>query len=355
MFVVNILILNLLFSYLGFLAIVKVGLDRIINKNKLFIYSLGLGPAVTAIVLYYIMLFLPGLQASVYIYIIITLGISAGWFLRSEFIENLVWIKFRIAEFKTHNGVLFFLSSVAITLFLAVWILTIVNIPIQRHDTFEYATQAKIIADEKQIEYKQFNLHEDTYFYFVSQHGLNFPILAVFENLINEIFGIESDFYFRSVTGYYWILTLLTYWTWVYRKDLVLSIFGLSALVLVPGFLGSFFFYHIDTFRLFFICTTATFIYYAFKNQLYRLDIITGVYLGLMMNAHALNVFIGLAWIFLFFIFKQDSLKNKFKHTLLLCLFAILFGGIHYVLDTFIGTGWIFVHLNYYFPRSAIQ
>ncbi|MEY4110911.1 MAG: hypothetical protein RLZZ46_1266, partial [Bacteroidota bacterium] len=49
-----------------------------------------------------------------------------------------------------------------------------------------------------------------------------------------------------------------------------------------------------------------------------------------------------------FFLFIQHEMKKKILLTAIFGLVILLMGNIHYFLDTFFGTGWIFQTIKYY-------
>jgi hypothetical protein len=78
------------------------------------------------------------------------------------------------------------------------------------------------------------------------------------------------------------------------------------------------------------------------------LVVLLGLFAGGQAYIHSLGVFIAVFISISFFVFYPSQIKEKVKFSLLLFLTILLSGGIHYIMDVFFGTGWIFQEIKYY-------
>jgi hypothetical protein len=76
--------------------------------------------------------------------------------------------------------------------------------------------------------------------------------------------------------------------------------------------------------------------------------ILFGVFAAAQAYIHSLGVFIAIFLSLSFFIFYPAKFSQKARQSFILFIIIILFGGIHYVMDVFLGTGWIFQEIKYY-------
>jgi len=78
------------------------------------------------------------------------------------------------------------------------------------------------------------------------------------------------------------------------------------------------------------------------------LILLLGLFTGAQAYIHSLGVFIALFIGISFFAFFPSNWKQKLQYCFLLFLVILFAGGIHYVMDVFFGTGWIFQEIKYY-------
>lgn len=308
------------------------------NKNTkdkviLLFASLGISPIFTSLVIYYLLLLIPH-KTSLFYLLIIT-----GFYL----LIYLIKFKEISSAIKTIKNIILnidkYLLSI-ILLFIVVWQIIIVTIPILSHDTFEYATQGKIFFINKSIIYQERQFDSATNFFYVGLHGFGYPLFGTVERFFNDIFLTQKDYYLRSISGYYWILIVLLQYYLLSKKNKILAILATITLITSFGFTIMFAFYHLDTLRIFLLMLSTIYLLKSIDSNNNLNLVLFGITTGLSAFSHSLNCIIGLIQILTFLIF-QKYFKQKIYKTIYITILFILFGGIHYILDTFWGTGWI--------------
>ena len=213
----------------------------------------------------------------------------------------------------------------------------------------EYAIQAKHFAREKLIAYIPNRYHAENNFFYVGLHGFSFPLIGTWEYLFSEIFGIyDNDYLLRSVTGYYGILILVLIYHFIKKYS---RFYALSAITLLFSSYGFYLMvtdYHIDTYRIFMILAAFAGLGLAIKHPSNITLILFGVFAAAQAYIHSLGVFIAIFLSLSFFIFYPAKFSKKAVQSLVLFFVIMLFGGVHYVMDVFLGTGWIFQEIKYY-------
>jgi 4-amino-4-deoxy-L-arabinose transferase-like glycosyltransferase len=213
----------------------------------------------------------------------------------------------------------------------------------------EYAIQAKHFAREKLIAYIPNRYHAENNFFYVGLHGFSFPLLGTWEYLFSENFGIyDNDYLLRSITGYYGILILVLIYYFMKQYS---RFYALSAIILLFSSYGFYLMvtdYHIDTYRIFMILAAFAGLGLAIKHPSNITLILFGAFAAAQAYIHSLGVFIAIFLCLSFFIFYSGKLSQKAIKSFMLFLIIMLFGGVHYVMDVFWGTGWVFQEIKYY-------
>ncbi|MBN1462432.1 MAG: glycosyltransferase family 39 protein [Paludibacteraceae bacterium] len=225
------------------------------------------------------------------------------------------------------------------------WFFISLKTPIYTHDMLLYGTQGKIFAKNKEINYEPNLYDEQSRFLYRARHGYSFPLFLTWELLFSEHVGIENDVYFRSIPGYYWMLICAVFYLILEKKGYVISLVGLFILIITPGFFRSSITHNIDTFRMFFLFVSYIYVQKIIKSNSWADIFIFGMLSGITANAHSIGVFLVLIYLLTLFIFMSGNLRQKAVKLSIVFLIILLFGGYHYILDTFIGTGWIFTRL----------
>lgn len=348
-------ITNFIFSYAISLAL--IGRNNYLSNSEIRLYSLGLGPAITSIVLYYSFLFIPGKSSGLYLALCLLLLVSLLFFYRSQIIRDFKSIYQSLINIRHSkwSGSLFSESRISWILILTILlgyisysIYIIFTVPIKGHDILEYAEYAKSIFITKTITYAKFQYFPESGFYYVALHGFSFPLLALWERLVNSIFGVEGDFYLRSLTMYYSLLIIFVSVYWLKKINISWALIGLVLMLLSFGFLSQSISYHLDSYRIFLLMVSWIFLGYSIRNGDYFSASMFGMFSGLHAFVHSLGFVVALMGLFIMFLFIEGSITEKIKKVIYAGLAMLVFGGIHYILDIFWGTGWIFNDIKFY-------
>lgn len=313
-----------------------------LENTELLLFFLGLGPAFTVWIVNLLLLLFPKNNVLFYVFMYLVFFFTLFFITYKDSFSRLCQISKGLREIllgKDYKSKIFIFSILGLSL---VWFLSILYIPILGHDMFEYATQGRIFFENKAIVYSKHLFDAKSGFYYVGTHGFSFPIFATWEHLVNSLFNIQSDYFFRSITGYYWILIVSLFGFYLFKKDKQLGLLGILVLLLTPGFAGMFFYYHIDTYRIYFLMTTFILLTKIIRNDAIQYLILYGIYGGIMSNAHSISFIFFAIFNMVYFLFSNKKITHRIYNLLIICLFAFLFGAYHYVLDIFWGTGWIF-------------
>jgi hypothetical protein len=229
------------------------------------------------------------------------------------------------------------------------WIKHVIGTPISGHDMLEYSIQAKHFAHEKLIAYIPNRYHAENNFFYMGLHGFSFPLLGTWEYLFSEMFHVyDNDYLFRSISGYYGVLILVLVYYFMKQYS---RFYALSATILLFSSYGFYLMvtdYHIDTYRIFMVLAAFVGLAMSIKNPSNINLLLFAVFTAALAYIHSLGVFIAIFLCLSFFIFYQGKFTQKLLQSFILFLVIMLFGGIHYIMDVFFGTGWIFQEIKYY-------
>jgi hypothetical protein len=372
-FFVFVLLFILTYFYNSFslnALVLKLDTDHLIEQPLALIFSLALAPYITTLILYYLLWLFPFQSALLYVFIVIICFTVILVLSKSKVttIRRFILSKFNFFDtnnkgaalildnkfFKiyTNERIVLFTNLIPLSILLVVaffWLKQIIGTPISGHDMLEYAIQAKHFAREKLIAYIPNRYHAENNFFYVGLHGFSFPLIGTWEYLFSEIFGIyDNDYLLRSVTGYYGILILVLIYHFIKKYS---RFYALSAITLLFSSYGFYLMvtdYHIDTYRIFMILAAFAGLGLAIKHPSNITLILFGVFAAAQAYIHSLGVFIAIFLSLSFFIFYPAKFSKKAVQSLVLFFIIMLFGGVHYVMDVFLGTGWIFQEIKYY-------
>lgn len=329
------------------------------NKSLNLLYSLGIGPGLSTLFLYYLLVLLPGFSSYFYIAFLLLINIIIyitnyksiiDYFkvIKRIFFQIVSIFNFKISLkdylFQTHN---LFIIILLIVSFGGLNILLFNLMP--GHDFFEYMVQGKYFFENKSINYVEHHYNFKTGFYYVGLHGWSFPLHSTIELMFDDIFYFGYHLYFKSLTLIYGLLILSIIYLLVKRyTDIFYSLSVVIILLLTKGFIVSIYYFHIDSYRIyFFILSFILIISYLNKpslNTLITLSIVSGI----SSFSHSLGVFICIIFFLVLLLFCNSRTNIKARNISLFIVLLLLFGGIHYVIDVFYGTGWIIKSLKFY-------
>ena len=336
--------LHVLVSYIGSGAVAAALLlkwnDRLeLPRGPLLVLGLGMGPFMATLALYYLFLFWPGVPAGVAVAWVLVLALMGGWAAgvgRRRLLQLVgeAWsaVK-RPPELFILLGILVLMSAGAVVL---------AHKPLVDHDALEYGVQGRIFLRDRAMAYAHHRFDASTGFYYVGLHGFAYPLLFTWEGLVNGLLGVSSDLWTRSSSLYNGGLLLALVWNLLRRRDTVLALAGTVTLALAQGVLFLFLVYHLDGCRiLLFTAAVALFVAVLQRPSASRAWLFGGI-CGAQAFIHSVGAILGGCMLVLLPFFLPGPWRERLLLVLRSALAMLLMGGIHYVLDVFLGTGWIF-------------
>lgn len=308
-----------------------------------WIYSMGIGPIIISLILYYSLLIFPHQPGYFYMLIpAIFLGVSQ---LIANYYPNLDDTQLNLRQRDSFFNFLTLPDAITIfllSLFTLLSLYFILKNPILGHDVLEYGTIGKYYAQEKIIEYRKNLFFPQTGFYYVALHAPGFPLFATWEVLFNEFAELKGDFYFRSITFYYGLLILLLSWVYIRNFSAKFATFALLLILLNAGFMSIIFNYHLDSTRIFFHLAAFGVLFRLLKDWNISNLVLFSIICGALSFIHSMGFISAGILALIAFISANLNISKRIVSGLLMALIIIIAGSFHYFLDIFIGTGWIF-------------
>jgi len=348
----KIIITNLLFSVSICSLLMRFNEDRRHSNTELLLYSLGVGPAFTTLLLYYSLLIIPHqsnlfyLLFVLFIYLLLALGGAKSfkplyYNIRQSFKDLFCSINksmYARIEFA------FFISIIIILLtgYFYIYLTRLLPQPLAGHDILGYATMGRILFEEKSLGPVWNERFAESGFLYFTSHAPSFPLLLTWEKFLNSFFCTSSDLYLRSVSTYYGLLILGVQFYWTAKKSRWLGLLAAFALMSGLGFSIGFLFKHLDTYRIFFLIMSWIYLAYTIKEKDFLSVLLFGIFSGFAAFCHRIGMILVGFNCFALFLFIDASLKKRLLKTCFVIMVLLLFGGAHYILDTFWGKGWLF-------------
>jgi len=345
------LLTNVLFSMIIGAALIRIrdiwnrNIDKktVYDTGQLMLYSLGLGPVFTVLLLYYLLLLLPG-QSNLF-YIVCILVIYGGIFvfslkgfysLISQVRNGLGTLTFSWKTFLYWGFILFLLAG-----FLFFYLGNTIHTPLEHHDALIYGNLGKMYYQEKEITYRKVMKPGRDGFYFQGSQKPSFSLLLTWEMLLNNRQINQSpdfDLYFRSISGYYGLLFIALCFFWLYRVHKYLALLGLLVL-----FSGLRFFimtvdYHLDAYRMFFLMISWIWLGFSIKEKDKFSLLLLGIFTGFTAFTHLIGLAVALFNTMALFIFYEGNLKIRIYKTAVLSVLILLMGNFHYLLEAVFGS-----------------
>lgn len=348
------LLTNIIFSAIIYLLIISF-LPKIKNIDKnnflLIIASLGLSPALTSLILNYIILFFPHYSTLFYFSFILLIFLIPFFWIFKKIKKIKIYVNELFIYIKSISNIIRIFLLLFLSIYIFIWVAHFINNPITDNDTFQYASWGKTIFRQKEIKFQKYNFDQNTKFYFQAEHGLSYPLLKTWNNIVNKFFNTNNDFYFRSITGYYLLLIFLTIFIILYSLNRKFASWLLLIYLLIPVNLYLFNDISLDSYRIFFFLLATVFFIRLIRGKDYLSLIIFSVTSGLAANIHSISAVIIPFYIVVYIIFYFRDKKFIKKIILIICL-LFAFGYFHYTFDAIYGSGWIF---KYIIPTTKFE
>ncbi len=343
------------------------------NKNQtggysvweLLLYSLGLGPITTVLVLYYLILIFPSRTGLFYLsaisgfYLVLLVMGYKGFIViyrrtKRSVKEAAQTFKSAGTRSKVVHLVYWGIITALLTTFLFIYTGIVKHNRIEGHDALIYANYGKMYLKMRQIIYAKEMAPAYNGFVFKGSPKPAFSLLLTWEFLLNgkDFDGSPLfDAWFRSISGYYALLIMMAAFLWLFRRNRWLAVTGVFLLLSSLGFLLTIIDFHLDSFRIFFLLIAWIWLAYAVKEgenptgeHIFPI-IMLGLFSGYAAFAHLIGL-VAVAIIgIVFFLYYPGSFKRRFIYSALFLALVITFGGIHYILEAIYGS--ISGFLNY--------
>ncbi|MFC1461395.1 hypothetical protein ACFLQR_02615, partial [Verrucomicrobiota bacterium] len=230
---------------------------------------------------------------------------------------------------------------IVLTVLLCLLLRMISRAPLDGHDILGYGVMGKIFFSERSIHPIWHSVHAPTGFMVQTLHAPSFPLLLTWEKIVTGMFHGNSDLYFRSMSAWYALLIVFLQFYWLSKVSKYLAALGVIALLSSLAFLLMLVSYHLDSFRIFLLMGSWIWLAYAVRNNDAQSLMLFGVFSGLAGFAHSIGMIIAGINCLALFLFLKDSAINKLWKTVTALGLIMVCGGVHYVIDTFWGRGWI--------------
>lgn len=344
--VVVALVTNVLFG--GVVAAFLLGQnDRLqLPAWPLVLVGFGLGPLLTTVILYYLLALWHGvpqwgaLLAPAMLMLVLGLRAGDGW------VSLTVLLKGVPARLLRDRSLWPFVVG---SLFLgAITFLFLANKPLVDHDVLEYGLQGRRFLNEMSIVYQRFQYDPGSGFHYVGLHGFSFPLLFTWEGLWASVTGLRSDLWVRSITMWYGWLLIAFCWSLLRRVDRWLAVGGGIALAVPVGFLFLLSIYHLDSYRIFFFTVSVASFVALLERPLFGRLLLFAVLVGAQSFIHSVGAILA-GMLLMVLLFALPLLwGRRLRWVCIAAAVMLAMGGVHYVVDTFFGTGWIFQDIIWY-------
>lgn len=320
-----------------------------ISSSLIILLGIGFSPFWISLVLYFSFLLLPGQSDVIYLFLIYGGFLAMGVYAKKQIAILLNCIRTQIGIIFKKHPFIFTLGIFSVLFVFTGWSYYITSKKLTEHDVLEYAVQGKIFYETKLISYSAHRIDAVSGFYYVGLHGFSFPLQATNERLLNTMLQTNTDLLFRSLNSIYGLLILFGLFVFgLKRNGKWFSLIFALGLLMSYGFFETIMKYHIDNFRIFFFLAAIFLAFSYLKNNDFKLLLFTAVFLGAQANAHSLGCLLAIVIIGVLFLFSVTPFLIRIKHFALFSIVFLIGGAFHYLLDVYMGTGWIFQEVKFY-------
>lgn len=352
LFVLQFILTNIIFSVITCTTLIRLNREKVHSSLEILLYSLGLGPILTSLLLYYLFFFFPFrtnlfyFLAVIGIYLImLTMGRKYLPILFKEIAEKIKGTKKKFANQnpfqKMETVVVSFVLILLLASFSVLYFTNTLQTPLDGSDALKYGTLGKILFAEKSLEYRWIRPYPKSGFYLISNHAPSFSLLLTWEKITDSFFAADKDIYYKSVGTYYGLLILMILFLWLSRKSKYLALLGVFALLSGISFLLTLIQQHLDSFRIFFLLVSWIFLAYSIQKKDVLSFVLLGAFSGFAAFSHSIGAVISVLNCLALFIFLEGSLKYKLEKVGLVIVLVIAFGWFHYIYDILWGFGWL--------------
>lgn len=344
-FIALVVTTNLLFGLITAAFFLRFRDRLMVPTWPLALAGIGTGPFLLTIVLYYLLLFGPGipplvLMAVPFLFFAVLAWLAGpGWYEIGRLFKG-------IPRLFREGSMWFLLAGSALLFFITVVFLA--NKPLVDHDVLEYGVQGRIFLRDGVIAYSRFRFDEASGFHYVGLHGFAFPLLFTWEGLWSGLLGLKTDMWVRSITMWYAWLLIAFVWSLLRSLGSWVAMAGTMALAASLGFLFLATIYHLDSMRIFFFATAlAAFIAVLRVPGLERMLLFAVLCAGGSFIHSIGAILSAVLWVVLL-VMLPASIRDRIRWAMPALGLMLVLGGVHYVLDVLFGTGWVFQDIIWY-------
>jgi len=352
LFIFQFILTNIIFSVIICAALIRLNKERIQSNLELLLYSLGMGPVFTSLLLYYLLLFIPQKSDLFYflsviiVYVaLIFLGKKGFSVLWGDVILEAKKIKssFNSLSSPKKNESILFSSFIVLLLvfFLFLCFPIILKTPITGSDALRYGNIGKILFKEKSLAYRWINPYPKTEYYFYTNHAPSFSLFLTWEKITGSILKKDNDLYYKSNTPYYALLLISLFLFWLSKKSKYIALLGVFTFLSGFAFTHSLMSNHLDFSRLFLLMVSWIHLSYSVEKKDPLSFLLLGIFSGLAAFVHNIGAVLVTVNCLVLFIFLKGNLKYKLSKTGCVIFLTIVFGWVHYIIDIIWGFGWI--------------
>jgi hypothetical protein len=332
---INLLVLYFLIIILPAYFIIDWVNHQISSAKSSLILSLGIAPLLMSGMLYFLLTLLPKQSVVVYFLICFVILLCFNLYFKKQ--NQLSSSRFHLKNIsfnhneKTISVIIFFVFLLSLAY--SAWR------PLTEHDTFEYMFLGKQLAIKKLLSISNYRFDETSGSFFVGLHGLLYPLLFTWQVFLNQFMHIDSEWWFKSLSGYYTVLFIAMFSGFIKTINHKLILFGLGLLFTSYAMVFSMLQFHLEMIRLFlFVAVLSIVISFlnAPKNQLN----ILGLVLGLQAGIHFIGLVISILGFVLIFFFLKQSFINRIKMLGIPFIIFLFAGALHYLLEYLLGDGY---------------
>jgi hypothetical protein len=308
---------------------------HISSTKSSVILSLGIAPLLMSGILYFLLLLLPNQSTIIYFAISLGLLISFNLYLKKKHQIALNRFYFKSLSFNRTDKTItiLMLSFFLLSLAYSAWR------PLSEHDTFEYMFLGKQLALKKQLLISNYRFDENSGSFFVGLHGLLYPLLYTWQVFLNQIMHVDSEWWFKSLSGFYSVLFIAAFIGYLKIINHRLVLFGLCLLFTSYATVFSMLQFHLEMIRLFLFVIVLYVIVSFIKNPIKQLSML-GLLLGIQAGIHFIGLVISLLAFVLVFFFMQQSFVKRTKILGMQFIIFLFAGALHYLLEYLLGDGY---------------
>ena len=338
---------NIVFSFILYSFIMSLNQEREFCGKELLLYSLGLGPIFTALILYYSFLLVP-YHSNLFYSMFVLLVYSIIAILSKEYwvglIFNLKHYKLiaLIKEYipcKVVDILLLVSISVPVLYYFSIYFTSIIHQPLRDFDILDYAISGEMLFTDKSLQPIWIQDFSPRGYAYKILHAPSFSLLFAWELILNSFWQIKSDLYFKSISVYYAGLLLLVHYYWVAKQNKYVAIVSSIALVSCLFFFKTLLRPHIDSYRVFFVTMSFIWLAYSVKKPSLFAILLFGVFSGCSAFSHRIGLVLAIINLSVFGLMVRVTLMRRVVFVGVVLCVICLFGGGHYLIDLYFGKG----------------